>query len=407
MTTILNYGTCPDTHRALQKRVAPGRDLLPIVALPDANVGAQSDGVPLQSDQHAERTLPQAAAGSGGPTHTQLRAVADGRSPPLTLADRYQVERRLGRGGMATVYAGRLLSLDRPVAIKILNEDHRYRDDRLSRFVAEAHVTSRLRHPNIVEVLDFGSTERGVVFMVMELLEGEDLRSMVRRDGPLPWARVQALMRDICSGLSAAHHADLVHRDIKPANCFYVDGVVKLLDFGVATHTSASAGSTMESAETGRATQTSEQDLEDRLTADGRVIGTPEYMSPEQAQGGSVDARSDIYAAGILLGELLTGRVPFEAKCSTGVISAQIFETPPSLQELGGEDFLVVEAVEAIYARALSKDPNDRFATIEAFAAAIAAVTPGTRHPRWWRKTRQSVMTAASLGAGVVATVPV
>ncbi|WP_181233331.1 serine/threonine-protein kinase [Enhygromyxa salina] len=356
--------------------------------------------MPLKSDPHAERTLPQPAAGASGPTHAQLRAVGEGRSPPLILADRYRVERRLGRGGMAMVYAGRLLSIDRTVAIKILNEDHRYRDDRLARFVAEAHMTSHLRHPNIVDVLDFGSTQEGVVFMVMELLEGEDLRAMVRRDGPLPWPRVQSLMRDICSGLSAAHHAGLVHRDLKPANCFYVDDTVKLLDFGVATHSSVSAGERMTSVEDDP-TQTLDPGWTDQFTGDRRVIGTPEYMSPEQAQGHPVDARSDIYAAGILLGELLTGRVPFESTCATGVISAQIFDPPPTLQELGGEEFVVVEAIEAIYARALSKAPDDRFATIEAFAAAIAAVVPVTMHPRWWR--RPGVMAAATTLAGLLA----
>lgn len=137
------------------------------------------------------------------------------------------------------------------------------------------------------------------------------------------------------------------------------------------------------------------------------MIGTPEYMSPEQARGGSIDARSDIYTAGILLGELLTGRVPFQTKCAASMISAQIFEVPPTLRKLGGENFVTIEAVEAIYARALAKDPNDRFATIEAFAAAIAAVIPVAAHPHWWRKTRRGMMAATFAVAGLTASVSV
>jgi serine/threonine protein kinase len=335
------------------------------------NTGTHADGVPLWIDP--ERTLPHVAARTQGANHEQLRALAEGRSAPLTLGDRYRVERRIGSGGMATVYAGRLLTLDRAVAVKVLHDD-RDQQDRIARFVAEARTTAQLRHPNIVDVLDFGSTEEGVVFMVMELLLGEDLRSLIRREGPLPWPRVQALMLDICWGLAAVHAAGFVHRDLKPANCFCVDGRTKLLDFGIATRTIPNSAATPEL----------------RKADEGRVMGTPEYMSPEQARGELVDGRSDIYSAGILLGELLTGRVPFASTRAAAVIASQIYDPTPRLRELGGEGFEILLAVEAIYAQALRKDRDERFSTVEAFAAAIAAVsvTPLVRPIRWWRTQR-------------------
>jgi serine/threonine protein kinase len=336
---------------------------LPRTAIGPISV-ARADGVPVWIDP--ERTLPHAVAAVRGPNHEQLRALAEGRSAPLTLEGRYRVERRIGSGATATVYAGRLLTLDRAVAIKILH-DGRGHHDQIARFVAEARTTAHLRHPNIVEVFDFGSTEEGVVFMVMELLEGEEVRSLIRREGPLPWPRVQALMLDICRGLSAVHAAGVVHRDIKPANCFCANGRTKLLDFGIATHPVSprvlDSGTTHESAEL-------------RALDEGRVMGTPEYMSPEQARAEIVDARSDIYSAGILFGELLTGRVPFSSTRAAAVIASHIYDPAPTLRDLGGENFQIVPGLEAIYASALRKDRDERFSTVELFAAAIAAVKP-------------------------------
>jgi serine/threonine protein kinase len=352
---------------------------------------ARADGVPLRFDR--ERTLPHVVATSFGPSHQQLRALAEGRSEPLTLGNRYRLERRLGIGGMATVYAGRLLTVDRAVAVKVLH-DSCDQHDRIARFVAEARTTAQLRHPNIVDVLDFGSTEEGVVFMVMELLEGEDLRSLIRREGPQPWPRVQALMLDICEGLAVVHTAGIVHRDLKPANCFYVDGRIKLLDFGIATPTSSPRFLDLTGVRAW---------AELREAEEGRVIGTPEYMSPEQAQAQLVDARSDIYSAGILLGELLTGRLPFASKRAATVIASQIYDPAPRLRELGGEAFKVPLAVEAIYAQALCKLRDDRFSTVEAFAAAIAAVNPSVRPLRWWRRTRRDIITDVATPVMLVA----
>ena len=280
-------------------------------------------------------------------------------TPGCVLARRYRILACIGRGGMATVYRARQLSLGREVAVKVL---HRAPSELgLARFYAEASLTAQIRHTNVVDILDLDVTETGAPFIVMELLQGEDLYARLSREGPMSWKMVRSLLLQICEGLGAAHRAGVVHRDLKPANCFYSYGhegeVIKLLDFGVA-----------------QATKTSSQE---RLTIDEHVVGTPEYMAPEQAKGESVDARADIYALGIILGELLTGKVPFEAKTPQAVIAAHIYKEAPSLDELAAPEIPrgpAFDGLAAIYARALSKDPAARYESIADMAEAIAAV---------------------------------
>ena len=328
-----------------------------------------------------------------GVTHAQLRRLAEGLGSPVTLAKRYRLDRRLGRGGMATVFGGTLLTLERPVAVKILDGERGLRDDGLARFLAEARTLAQIRHPNVVEVLDFGSTAQGVVFMVMELLEGEDLQSIMAREGTLDWFSIQGLMRQLCAGLAAVHAAGIVHRDVKPGNCMCITGSagdfggdapgLKLLDFGIATRGGAAEAAL--AYRDGRC-----------LTEDGRVVGTPEYMSPEQARGDEVDGRSDVYAAGVIFGEMLTGKVPFEGKSAAAIIGAQIYQKPPTLAELGGQPF--DPALEAIYAKALAKDPAERYPNVLALGEAIATVELGAPRPRprWAHKSRR-LLTAAAL----------
>lgn len=315
-----------------------------------------SEAHAVASREH-ERTAPIAIREACGPGYEDFRALAEGRGGPLLLAGRYQVLSRIGRGGMSTVYRGRTITQGRPVAIKVLDDD---RGEALARFVAEARITGRVWGPHVVEVLDFGSTEEGVVYLVMELLDGEDMRETIRREGPMPWARVQALMLEICAGLSAIHAGGVTHRDLKPANCFCVPEPtgtrVKLLDFGIAKCSSLRE----------RAKQ--------RMTEDGRIIGTPEYMSPEHARGDTTDERSDIYAAGIMLGELLTGEVPFEARSSASVLAMQIYEPVPRLSELAGPTQTIDPALDRLYAKALAKNPIARFQSAAELAEAIAAI---------------------------------
>jgi serine/threonine-protein kinase len=346
------------TNEAKPRRASPRPEYL-VGPWPETS---PSDDVPEKTDR--EITEPMAIGERRGPSHAELAVLSKGNSKPLILADRYLVERKLAHGGMATLYAGRLISLDKPVAIKVLDIRHGRQDNALSRFLAEAQTTAYIRHPNIVEVSDFGSTPEGIVYMVMELLEGEDLCSLLAREGPLPWEIVQTLMLEICAGLAAIHRAGVVHRDLKPANCFLTPTGVKLLDFGIASNERPSTS--------------------ERLTEEGRVIGTPEYMSPEQAKGEYVNGRSDVYAAGIMLGELLTDEVPFQGKTASAVIAAHIYEPPPTLRDLVGSP--VDRELEKIYARSLQKDPAQRYESITDFADAVAKVEIDPARAGWWNQ---------------------
>jgi serine/threonine-protein kinase len=312
---------------------------------------------PVLGQEH-ERTAPLDLHEPRGPRHADFRALAEGHGGPLLLAERYQVLARIGRGGMSTVFRGRTINTGRMVAIKVLDEERS--SDVLERFVAEASITGRVWGPHVVEVVDFGSTAEGVVYLVMELLEGEELRDILRREGPLPWPRVRELMLEICAGLSAIHAGGVTHRDLKPANCFCVPsdrGIrVKLLDFGIATCASLRAIG------------------QQRMTEDGRVVGTPEYMSPEHARGERTDERADVYAAGIILGELLTGQIPFEGKSSTSVLAQHIYEPAPRLSELAGPNVVIDPALDDLYAKALAKHPVARFQSAAELAEAIASV---------------------------------
>jgi serine/threonine protein kinase len=290
-----------------------------------------------------------------GPSFQDVVRLERGEIESLCLADRYRIGRWLGRGGMAIVFRGETLDLGHSVAIKILVEPEVERSAAVSRFLREARLSTRIHHENVVEVVDYGSTPEGLVYLAMELLRGEDLRALIaQNDRGLPWARVRALMLQICEGLAAVHDAGIVHQDLKPANCFRVVGEggerIKLIDFGVATTIADREAPTL-------------------------IVGTPRYMSPEQARGVPVDVRSDVYSAGIILCELLTGRVPFTGT-PIAVLAAQLDELPPTLQALAPEGTRIDPAIQAIYERTVAKEPALRFSSVRELAAAIRAVEP-------------------------------
>jgi serine/threonine protein kinase len=288
-----------------------------------------------------------------GPDHQDIVRLDNGEIQSLCFADHYRIERRLGRGGMAIVFGGEDLDLGQPVAVKILVHRDAECYPAMRRFLREARLGTRIHHENVVEVFDYGSTPEGLVYLVMELLEGEDLRALIaRHEGGLPWARVRSIMLQICEGLAAVHAAGIVHQDVKPSNCFRVlvdEGEhIKLIDFGVAVAIGERESPSL-------------------------IVGTPQYMSPEQARGAFVDARSDIYSTGIILCELLTGKVPFNGS-PIAVLSAQIDDQPPTLQQLTQEHVRIDPALQRIYERAVGKDPAQRFSSVEEMAAAIRAV---------------------------------
>ncbi len=296
--------------------------------------------------------------------------IADVPSDPLldrVFDEKYRLNERLGGGGMGTVYRATHLLIDRPVAIKVLSQRFVGDETAQQRFRREARAAGRMQHPNAVSVTDFGATADGYLYIVMELLEGQTLREVLMREGPLDTARAVSIMLQTCAAVAAAHDAGLIHRDLKPANIFIAHrpdtaAVVKVLDFGVAKFA---------------VEEQADEDYQ-TLTQVGALIGTPRYMSPEQCSGsGPVTPASDVYSLGIILYEMLSGAPPFSAETPLAIVFRQVSEPPPPLP------VSVPEKLRAIVERALAKDPTKRFASAEEFSQELwtAAEALGLEHP--------------------------
>lgn len=277
------------------------------------------------------------------------------------LDERYVLEAVLGEGGLGRVYRGRHLKLGRPVAIKVLLEEFRQAGDVAQRFEREAQALSALSHPNIVTVTDFG-VDDGLLFLVMELVEGEDLDSVIEREGALPVERAVAIMVQILRSLAYAHDKGVIHRDLKLGNVHVrpmPDGTehAEVLDFGLAKFL-----------DTSPPPPTGATNL--KLTRAGTIMGTPAYMAPEQVDGAACDARTDVYAAGVMLFELLTGRLPFAYDEPTQMLRAHLIEPPPKLREI---DPQIPADIEAIVLKAMAKSPDERFRDGGEMLAALEA----------------------------------
>ncbi|MGY1681406.1 protein kinase domain-containing protein [Geodermatophilus sp. SYSU D01176] len=269
------------------------------------------------------------------------------------LAGRYEITAPIATGGMGEVWRARDRVLDRVVAAKVLRSEFTGDPSFVARFRNEARHTAALSHPNIASVYDYGETEdeRGaqLAFLVMELVEGKPLVTILHEEGKLPVDWTLHVLGQAADGLSAAHHAGVVHRDIKPGNLIVrPDGVVKLTDFGIARARDATP-----------------------LTRTGMVVGTAQYLSPEQAQGFEVTAASDVYSLGVVGYECLTGGRPFDGTSQVAVALAHINRPPPPLPAN------VPPAVRLLIERSLAKDPADRFSDGAAFAIAIRSVASG------------------------------
>jgi serine/threonine-protein kinase len=270
----------------------------------------------------------------------------------------YVILDRIGTGGMGSVYKAEQPSMNRLVAVKVLHSRFATRDDLVARFRREARAMSQLAHPNTARVYKYGALDDGSVYFVMDYLEGRNLAHEVRQKGPMEAERAVKIMIQVCGALEEAHRAGIVHRDLKPENVFLTaqggtEDFPKVLDFGLAK---------MSEKQMGRGSM--------MFTQQGMVFGTPEFMSPEQAQGEELDRRSDIYSLALILYELMTGQLPFEAKTPLDMMKAHVKDPPiPISQRVPGLKFSA--ELEATILKALAKKPDDRYATAADFAEAL------------------------------------
>ncbi len=251
------------------------------------------------------------------------------------LSGRYKLEAKLGSGGMSTVYLARDATLDRQVAVKVMHREMSEQPDQLERFRQEARAVAKISHPNVVAVIDAGE-DGGHPYIVFEYVEGETLKQRINRVGALETQEALAYAIEIARGLTVAHARNMVHRDIKPQNVLIdAEGRAKLTDFGI-----------------------SRQLEQDGMTATGRVLGTTDYVAPEQAMGHPVDPRSDIYSLGVVLYEMLVGQVPFHADSQVGVAMKHVNEELPDVQQRRPD---VSASAALVIERSTAKEPGDRY----------------------------------------------
>ena len=347
---------CPDDGKALVHRVD---NPTPAGSAPPASASMRSP--------HPTGQQPPGQQPGRAPMRTNPPAAARrDTSPPLdpnnlvgqSLFGEYTITRKLGEGGMGAVYLAQQNSIDQKIAVKVLHEHAAESDELIQRFHREARVVSMLTHPNIIRVFIFGRTEGGLLYLAMEYVEGQSLRD---RMGSQPMEEIQAikLMKQLCSGLSEAHDLGIIHRDLKPDNVLLTDfrgesNFVKILDFGIAKINEVEGGPEQQ-----------------KLTQAGIVYGTPEYLSPEQAQAMELDNRTDLYSLGVMLYELITGKVPFTGSTPVQILTAHVFnEVPPLATAAPGP---VAPTMQRIIMKALAKDPDERFQdAMEMFEALVA-----------------------------------
>ncbi|MGH7435702.1 MAG: protein kinase domain-containing protein, partial [Polyangiaceae bacterium] len=307
--------------------------------------------------------------------------VAANPDDPLigkTLPGGFLILELIGIGGMGRVYRAEQTTLGRTVAVKIIHPHLVGEENAAARFITEARAASRLNHPNSVGIIDFGKTADGQLYLVMEYLRGRDLARVTYEDGALPFRRIVDVLRQTLAALAEAHREDIIHRDLKPENII-VEPVrsggdfVKVVDFGLAKMR-------VETQAPG-------------ITSPGIVCGTPEYMSPEQARGDPLDARSDLYAVGVIMYQLLTGRLPFEAESPTQVVLAHLSVPPTDPREMA-PDRQIPQPLADLALRALAKATKDRPQDADAFSAELADALSRIEEPPPVR-----VLAAAGAGA--------
>jgi eukaryotic-like serine/threonine-protein kinase len=311
---------------------------------------------------------------------TPLRLTTD-LLPGMVIRDKYRIVEKIGAGGMATVYRAKHLVFNEPRAIKVVSSRMMEDTNFLKRFRNEAVITRKLQHPNAVRVDDIDTMADGRPCIIMELVEGQNLRTVIEQQGPFPVARVLEIGRQAGAALGAAHRLGITHRDIKPDNIALLqqpDGkdLVKVLDFGIASLKESGDGASY------TATQT------------GMVIGTPQYISPEQASGkcaDKIDGRADLYSLGVVMFEMLTGQLPFHSDTPLGLLLQHMQAAAPLPREVR-PDLNIPEGVSQLLMKMLEKDPTKRFQSAEELIAAL-------EHPDGWQ-SKPSATTAPAVTSG-------
>lgn len=342
------------------------------------------DSTIVPASSSVERLCPRcraaAPAGAGwdatceahGLAFVDARALLESNHDPLlgtTLAGRFVILSRIGSGSMGSVYRARQLTVGRDVALKLVRRDRARDAETKVRFEREARAVSRLKSPHTVTAFDFGEAEDGSWFLALEMLEGETLGERLRREQRLHWMEALRFAGEALKSLAEAHAQGIIHRDLKPDNLFLARvhepggerEVCKILDFGIA-----------------KWVRDEETELDQLETLAGTVFGTPRYMSPEQAQGGALDARSDLYSLGVMLFHMLTGRAPFTDDDAVVVMAKHIKDAPPPLSEVAPE-VEIPAPVEAVVRRALEKSPENRPATAEQMLSDLEAASQLSR----------------------------
>lgn len=304
-----------------------------------------------------------------------------------TVDGRYLVEKVLGEGGMGIVYRCRHTIIDKLVAMKVLRADMARNEEVTERFLNEARSASSIGNPHIIDISDFGRLPDGATYFIMEFLDGRPLSDVLGKEKHLPAERLLPIAIQLAEGLGAAHEGGIIHRDLKPDNIFLLrrgsqTDFVKILDFGIAKATSTGS----------------------KLTQAGQVFGTPHYMSPEQAAGTTVDHRSDIYSVGVILYELSTGKLPFDAENFMAILTQHMYKAPPAFAEVPNAPENVPAELELVVLKCLEKDPGQRYQSMADLALDLGRLAQGILpEAATSRRSRLSIMELEGAEADLLA----